>query len=252
MLPILRVIFTRERIANALLGQFQVPGWLLIILAIIIGVPDWNVRYEFWLAVVKDMGGHMSMVASILLWRYFPVALAGVGAVFLLVGWNQRYPAQRHPIVPIVGWLCFTVCVVAIGLTAAYGWHEITLREAYAQGRAGIPRGGPDENNPNHPQKPLLADTNIYSLTPDQVRILLVEIPKLKPLIRVAYFSKAPNDVGSPYNLWRQFQDVFVRSGITPDLRTEEPRGPEEEGLMIAVRKSRSNATSGPKNPRSI
>ena len=236
MLKKIRPIFTRERLANALLGQFQVPGWLFIILAIIIGVPDWNSRYEFWLSVVKAMGGHMSLVASILLWRYFPVALAGVGAVFLLVGWNQKYPAQRHPLVPIVGWVCFAVCVVTITLTAAYGWHEITLREAYDQGRAGTPRGTPDENNPNRPQKPLFSNTSMYSLSPDQIRILLLELPKLKPLIRVAYFSKTPNDLGPPLSLYHQFEDVFIRSGISPALISEDPRGPEEEGLMIAVR----------------
>jgi hypothetical protein len=232
----IRPIFTRERVANALLGQFQVPGWLFIILAVVIGVPDWNSRYEFWLGVVKSMGGHMSVVASILLWRYFPATLGLVGALFLFVGWNQKYAAQRHPVVPIVGWVCFAICVVAITLTAAYGWHEITLREAYDQGRAGAPRGTPDENYLNRPQRPLFANSNIYNLTPDQIRILIQEIPKLKPLIRAAYFSKAPNDNGAPFTLWLQFQDVFIRSGIPPALITEEPRGPEEEGLMIVVR----------------
>jgi len=231
----IRRIFTRERIANALLGQFQVPGWLLLILAIIIGVPDWNSRYEFWLGVAKGMGGPIGVVADVLLWPYFPAALGFVGVVFLLVGWNQKYAAQRHPAVPIVGWLCFAVCVLAITLTAAYGWHELTLREAYDQGRAGIPRGTPDQNTPSHPQTPLFANDNLYDLTPDQFRLLIVEISKLKPTLRLAYFSHAPNDL-TMWTLWLKLQDVFTRSGIPPVLIGEDPRGPDEEGLMIAVR----------------
>jgi hypothetical protein len=152
----LRKFLTRERITNALLGQFQVPGWLLLILAIIIGVPDWNARYEFWLGVAKSMGGPISVVASVLLWPYFPAALGLLGILFLLVGWNQRYTAQRHPAVPIVGWICFALSIITIAVTAAYGWHEIALREAYDQGRAGVPRDSPGINDPSRPQKPAI------------------------------------------------------------------------------------------------
>ena len=184
MLAKIRKLFTRERIANALLGQFQVPGWLLIILAIIIGVPDWNSRYEFWLGVVQGMGGRMSLVAAVLLWPFFPAALGLLGAALLFAGWNQKYVAQRHPAVPIVGWVCFALSVITVTLTAAYGWHEITLREAYDQGRAGVPRNTPADNSPSRPQTPLYT-SNEYGITPDQSRILLVELPKIRGLIPI-------------------------------------------------------------------
>jgi hypothetical protein len=225
-----------DRVTGALLGQFKVPGWLFIFLAIVIGVPDWHSRYEFWLGVAKSTGGYMSPVATILLWPYFPVALGSVGVLYLLAVGHPKHAPQRYPIIPVVGWICFAACFAAVIVTAGYGAAEIYIRTEIARGIAGVPRGTPDENNPNRPQRPLLANTDAYNLTPDQVRILIQEIPKLKPLIRIAYFSRAPNDVGPAFSLWLRFQDVFIRSGIPPALINEDPRGPEEEGLMIAVR----------------
>jgi hypothetical protein len=83
-------------------------------------------------------------------------------------------------------------------------------------------------------------------LSPDQIRILIQEIPKLKTLIRVANFSRAPND-NIAYSLWLQYQDVFVRSGVPPVLMNQDPRGPEEEGLMIAVRNPKDMPVSAQK-----
>jgi len=219
-----------------LLGQFQVPGWLFIILAIVIGVPDWTSRYQFWLGVAKSTPGKMGTIATILLWPYFPIVLAVVGLAFLFVGWNQKYPIQRHPIVPIVGWFSFAVCFLAILLTAGFGWHEITLREAYDQRRAGTPRRGtPDDTGAQRPQVPLYAGGDLYGVTPDQARILLQEFPKLKPLLRMAEFSRAPSDQNA-YSYWLRMHDLLTRSGIPSELREQLPRGPEEEGLMIEVR----------------
>jgi hypothetical protein len=231
----IRPYFTRDRFARALLGQFQVPGWLFIILAIVIGVPDWTSRYQFWLGVAKSTPGKMSTIATILLWPYFPIVLAVVGLAFLFIGWNQKYPAQRHPIVPVVGWISFAVCFLAVLLTAGFGWHEITLREAYDQGRAGAPRGTPDDTGPQRTQVPLYAGGDLYGVTPDQARIFLQEFPKLKPLIKVVIFSRAPSDQNA-YAYWLRLHDLLTRSGIPSDLRDQLPRGPEEEGLMIEVR----------------
>jgi hypothetical protein len=231
----IRPYLTKERFAHALLGQFQVPGWLLLTLAIIIGVPDWTSRYQFWLGVAKSTGGKISVVATILLWPYFPAVLALTGVALLFAGWNQKYPAQRHPIVPVAGLASFVVCFLAVLLTAGYGWHEITLREAYERGRAGAPRGTPDETGPQRPQVPLYANTDLYAVTPDQVRILLQEFPKLKPLVKAVRFARAPSD-SNAYNYFQRMHDVLTRSGIPSDLTDQIPRGPEEEGLMIEVR----------------
>jgi hypothetical protein len=108
--------------------------------------------------------------------------------------------------------------LLAVLLTAGYGWHEITLREAYDLGRAGAPRGAPNDNGPQRPQVPLYTDADLYSLTPDQVRILLQEFPKLKPLINAVIFSRAPSDLNA-YSYWLRMHDVLTRSGLPSDLR---------------------------------
>jgi hypothetical protein len=52
------------------LGQLKLPlpGWLLLILAIYIGVPDWNSRNQYWFSVAKSSGSIVSPAAAIVLW----------------------------------------------------------------------------------------------------------------------------------------------------------------------------------------
>jgi hypothetical protein len=61
---------------------------------------------------------------------------------------------------------------------------------------------------------------------------------KLKPILPVVYFSHPPNN-NTVFGFWSQMDDILNRSGMSsngwPGL-PERPRGPEEEGLMIAVR----------------
>jgi hypothetical protein len=224
----------RERISAALLGQFQLPGWLLLLIAIVIGVPDWHSRYEFWLSTALSVGNHISVVAAILLWPYFSPMLATVAILYLVGVSRFQNRVMRHPAVAIAAWICVGLCLVAIVLTAGLGATEIYIRREVAKGIAGLPRGTPDEAAPGRPQSsPYISNWGAFQ--PDQIRILLVEVPRLKPILpSTVWITVAPaGDTGSYAS---QFQEILVRSGIQPGLRSQNPRGPEEEGLMLAVR----------------
>jgi hypothetical protein len=197
-----------QRVTGALLGQFNVPGWLLIIIAIFIGVPDWNSRVEFWLSVAQSSGGHMSMAAKILLWPYFAPALAVIGIVYLVVVNRFESRLARHPILPIVAWTGVVICFVAITLTVGYGAVEIYIRQEIAKGITGIPCGAPDDR-PNQP--PVYSSAR--QLTPDQIRILAVELSKIKDLVKSVQIYTAPGD-NEAWSLYAQLNEVFQRSGI--------------------------------------
>jgi hypothetical protein len=93
------------QIANVLLGQIKLPGWLFLLLAIIMAIPDWKSRYEFWLEVAKSSGGQLAMVANVLAWPYFSPALAIAGVLYLLLVGQPKKGVQRHPLIPIIGWV---------------------------------------------------------------------------------------------------------------------------------------------------
>ena len=114
-----------------------------------------------------------------------------------------------------------------------YGAIELHIRREIAKGIAGIPRNTPDENYPNRQQIPL--STKSENLQPDQMRILLNEFPKLRPLIKKIFFTLPPNNSYS-YVIYTQYQDLLVRSGIDVNINEQVPRGPEEEGIMLEVK----------------
>jgi hypothetical protein len=223
----------RVQAANTLLGQVKLPGWLFLLLAIVIAVPDWKSRYEFWLEVAKSSGGFLAMVAGILEWPYFSPALGIVGVLYLLLVGQPRKGVQRHPLLPIIGWISFAVCCSAIIVTAGYGAVEIYIRTEIAKGISGIPRGTPGETNTNRPQTPIYADG--YDLYPDQIRILIQEFTKLQERIPIIYFAKVLGD-NTSNSVQAQMEDIFRRSGIGNVQRiSQSPRGLAEEGLMISV-----------------
>lgn len=224
----------RDHASKALLGQFTVPGWLLIIIAIVIGVPDWNSRYEFWLGVAKSSGGHMSILADVLLWKYFPPALALTGVAYLLFVGNPRLAPKSHPFVSVVAWIALSCCLIAVVVTAGYGAMEFYIRDQIAKGVAGVPRNTPDAANPNRPQAPLYV-SNWAVLQPDQIRLLLQELPKLKEKSPTVWFASVSMD-NDGYSYWRQFDQIFKRSGLNAPRIDQIPRGPEEQGLMLEVR----------------
>jgi hypothetical protein len=225
-----------ERVWTLVSQPIKLPAWAMLGLAIYTFLPDNISRAQWWLSVAKTTGGYVAMAADVVGSPYFGPALLVFGLLWILFVGEPTAGVQRHHWLRYVGWSVFSVCLTVVIITVNNGRTELALRTAYDQGRAGIPRGTPDETDPNRPQMPLYANSNVYSLTSDQIRILIIEIPKLKPLIRVAGFAKPPNFIQPVWNLWIQLQDVFIRSGIPPAMRDEEPRGPEEEGLMLAVK----------------
>jgi hypothetical protein len=225
--------------ANSLLGHVNLPGWFLLLFAIFFAVPDWNEKVRFWLEIAKSSGGYMSIAANILLWQYFPAVLAVIGFLYLVLVWYMvlvRHNAtiiSVHPIMPAIGWLVFVICFLAVVVTAGAGAVEIYIRTQIAESIAGVPRGTPNENNVVRPQTPLVYDNR--TLQPDQIRILLEELPKLRPIQSTVFFSCDQSD-GEPLNLFGRYHEIFTRSGLSNQLLYQLPRGPEDVGMMIEVR----------------
>ncbi len=107
---------TARFVANLLLGQFPLPlpGWLLLILAIYISVPDWNARNQYWFSVAKSSGGLVSLVASVVLWPYFAPVLALIGLTYIIATARPSIAPTHHPIVAAIGWIAFVVCFLAV------------------------------------------------------------------------------------------------------------------------------------------
>jgi hypothetical protein len=227
--------FPRQSLAERLLAftRIKLPAWLVLLLLIFHQIPGWKDDIDFWIDVAKHSGGFFAVIAAAISSPFFTPILAVAAVIYLVVVGQPKSFVQRHPAWAVLGWSVFVVCASAIAVTAISGFYELKLREAHDQGAAGIPRNTPDVNSPARPQTPLYTD-NWGSITPDQVRILLQELPKLKPASPTVRFSSVPND-NEGYSIWLQFDQIFKRSGIDAPRLNEIPRGPEEEGLMLAV-----------------
>jgi hypothetical protein len=204
----------------------------LLIIAIFIAVPEWNERIRFCLEVVQSSGGILSGVANILLWPYFPLALGTVGFLYVaLVGRNVTAPFQ-HPAIPVVAWISLAPCFVAIVVTVGSGAIEIYIRTEIAKGVAGVPRATSPADDQSRQQRPLQTATR--ELQPDQIRILLRELPNLRDTTPVLFFAIAPSDTQAN-QLWMQFIPLLPRSGLIGRTYDFYPRGPEDQGLVLLV-----------------
>lgn len=213
----------------------KLPGWAALLLFVYTIIPDTISRLSFWIETAKTTGGYIAYAATAVSSPYFGPALLVAGLGWILFVGEPAKGVQRHHWLRYIGWSVIAVCVTAIIVTATYGWFELKLRQTYDEGAAGVPRGGaPDAIDPNRPQTPFAA-ANWGTVTPDQKRILVQELPKLPLKTRRVDFFSVPNDnVGWQY--WHQFNDVFQRSGIAAPRNDQLPRGLDEEGLMLEVR----------------
>ena len=178
------------------------------------------------------MGGTPAMIATALSSWWFSLALIVGGVAYTVFVGEPEKATQRHHWWPYAAGAFLILWLTAIGGVFAYGWFELKMRQAYDQGMAGAPRGAPGEANPNRPQTPFAAE-NWGIITPDQMRILIQEFPKLP--VKYVDFYLTPND-NNTWQYWHQFNDVFQRSGISAPLAGNQiPRGPQEEGLMLEV-----------------
>jgi len=190
-------------------------------------------RVDVLWRIVETMGGTTAMVASIVLSSWFSLGLIVVGVAYTVFVGEPKTGTQRHVWWPYAAAIIFFLCVTTMAAVAIYGAYELQLRKAYADGAAGVPRNTP-ANAQSRPQTPLYQE-GYGGLTSDQSRILLVELPKIKTLVPAVYFTMMQNDFGAN-NFILQFEDLFRRSGFTNLQRgNQTPRGPDEEGLMIAV-----------------
>jgi hypothetical protein len=218
-------------ITNALLGQFKVPGWLAIALAVFMGVADWNSRIEFWISVARSSNRYLGTIASVLLWPYFAPALAIAGFLYVLAVPGSRN-AQRHPIVPIVAWISVALCIASVVITAGYGAIEIYIRQEVAKGLTGVPRGTPDALSGDQPP----VYSNARQLSPNQIRLLLVELAKFKDIIHEVQIFSPPLD-GEANAYVRQLLDTFQRSGIMVSTGISIPLGLDDVGISIRVQR---------------
>jgi hypothetical protein len=123
----------RTRITSVLLGTVQLPGWAMLLLAIVIGIPDWKSRYEFWISTAQSTGQQIAMLAPLLSHPYFPGILAIAGIIYLVIVGYPGESSIRHKFIPIFGWLFLAVIMVSIITTAGFGAIEIYIRKEIAR-----------------------------------------------------------------------------------------------------------------------
>jgi hypothetical protein len=209
-----------------LLGQAVHWGWLSL---------DVLGRLDVFWRIVESMGGTPATIASAISSWEFSLALIATGVGYTVFVGEPEAGTQRHSWWPYVAASVFFICFAAIGSVAIYGAIEFYIREQIAKGIAGVPR---DESpgDQSRSQRPLY--TGQWGLTADQRRILLVELPKLKPNVNILWLAIAPYDDGSAsaYTATGPLQNLAGRSGLTPAVINEVPRDPSETGLMLSVR----------------
>jgi hypothetical protein len=75
---------------------------------------------------------------------------------------------------------------------------------------------------------------SVYNPSGDQQRALLSEIFLLKDRLPQKMWITRPRDVGAQ-SIARQYERVFERAGIRVEQEQQQPAGPDEVGIMIAV-----------------
>jgi hypothetical protein len=113
-------LFTRKRL----------PGWIFVSYLVFQGVPDWEGRLDFWLDAAKTAGGHTAEAAVVIASRYFSIAMAGIGIVWLALAGEPRRAVLRDPRWIYLGWGMVAVLVAVLAVTLINGYVELRTREA--------------------------------------------------------------------------------------------------------------------------
>ena len=203
-------------------------------MAIFLGVPAWSDAVRFWLETAKTTPSWAANVAPIITNQFFPAGLAIFGFVYLAIVGYEGSDIVRHKIVPVVGSIVVGICFLSILLAAGAGYFELRVREEGNKIALGIPRNTPDNISPQNPQKPLFSGNSGHDLTPDQTRILILELSKLKGSLTTFPIAITTNDFETG-NTQRVYADILRRAGIAVDEFSEIPSGPEDEGLIFQV-----------------
>jgi hypothetical protein len=124
-----------DRIGH-LFSTRKLPAWVLLVFLIFNNVPEWKEHLDFWIALAKEAGGTMSVIAHVLLWPYFN-AVSTLGAVVWLVFIGEPRQSLRHPRWQYVGWIAVLaffgvmVWVVGNGYIQSRVTDELTNRAAF-------------------------------------------------------------------------------------------------------------------------
>jgi hypothetical protein len=213
--------------ALSLLGLWKMAihyGWDIL---------DIGGRLDVFWRIAESLGATTALVTTIILWPWTGIILIAAGVLYVIFVGEPPAGVQRHHGWQYVGWAIVAFVFVSMAIPAIYGAIELHIRTEIAKGIAGAPRdASPAENNPAHPQRPLTQQSR--DLQPDQTRILIEELPKLRPFMKEIYIAYAPFD-GETQAIAAQYDKIFERSGIHPNSLSRAPNGPEDQGLIILV-----------------
>jgi hypothetical protein len=119
----------RQRVRALFTQPIKLPGWAAAILAVIIFIPDWHSRIEFWLAVAKATTGYFGLIAAAIASPYFSLTLFVGGLLWvLLIGEPAKGVRRRHWL-RYVGWSVFLICLTTVVATAGYGAIEFYIQQ---------------------------------------------------------------------------------------------------------------------------
>lgn len=210
----------------------RLPGLLLGLLGIVWRLADYFGRLDVLVRVAEGLGGTPPMLVSAILSPWFSVALVLGGAAYIVFIGEPQRGVQRHPWWPYIGWITFGLCLTTMIVFLVAGATEFYIRREIAKGIAGIPRETPSNITSPGNQRPLVGAPR--ALTPDQQRLIYLQAARMKdelPALIIAY-TQSDNESLQYAN---QLQRILIRAGIQVDLAVQFPRGPEEDGVMIAV-----------------
>jgi hypothetical protein len=221
-----RKIWATAITALGLFGQLIHWGWVSL---------DILGRLDVGWRIVETMGGTAALAATVLSSWQFSLGLIVIGLSYLIFVGEPDAGANRHPSLPYLAASVLFVCIAAMGSIAIYGWYELQLQAAYADGASGIPRNN-SPANPQSPsnQRPLYPDAP-RSLTPDQQRILITEGGKMHKELGAILIGFLLTD-GDSRQYSNSFQIAFSHAAINSQLSAMGVLGdPSEEGLLIFV-----------------
>jgi len=231
----------RSRARTLLLSWRRLTGIAVTLLGVALGALHWG-----WIAldyagrllllwqVAESLGGTPAMVARVLSSWEFALALIVIGLAYTIFVGEPKSGVVRHPSLPYLALALLIVCIASIAGLSIYGAIEVALRQAYAAGVSGLPRGT-SPSNPNTPtnQQPLYAGPR--TLTADQQRILIKEGATVQPDLNGAITIAWLDTDNESYQLAALLRTTLARAAIQTGITSQALGEPGREGIMIEI-----------------